>query len=163
GALLRSVHLRGRAAVGQVSGGIPEGLCPGDHLKPLGQARAAECGDRYVGKPEGEWLALFKARAAGAMIDLIRHDLGLLGIHHDHFASEAELQESGAVDAALEVLRSKGLVYEGQLERPKSLGPHDEWEPVTLTLFRSSQFGDDQDRPLRKSDGSWTYFGADAA
>jgi arginyl-tRNA synthetase len=87
----------------------------------------------------------------------------LLGIHHDLFASEAELQRSGAVDAGMDVLRGKGLVYEGALERPKSLDPHDEWEPVELTLFRASQFGDDQDRPMKKSDGSWTYFGSDAA
>jgi arginyl-tRNA synthetase len=97
------------------------------------------------------------------MLDLIRHDLGLLGIHHDLFASEAALQREGAVDAAMETLRSKGLVYEGTLERPKSLDPHDEWEPVELTLFKSTQFGDDQDRPMKKSDGSWTYFGSDAA
>jgi len=97
------------------------------------------------------------------MLDLIRHDLGLLGIHFDKFASEAELQKEGAVDAALDTLRLKGLVYEGALERPKSLDGHDEWEPVELTLFKSSEFGDDQDRPMKKSDGSWTYFGSDAA
>ena len=89
--------------------------------------------------------------------------MALLGIHHDKFASEAELQRSGAVDRAMQVLRDKGLVYEGELERPKSLDPNDEWEPVELTLFRSTQFGDDQDRPMKKSDGSWTYFGSDAA
>ena len=94
---------------------------------------------------------------------LIRHDLALLGVHHDIFASEAELQASGKVAEAMENLRAKGLVYQGELERPKSLDPHDEWEPVELTLFKSSQFGDDQDRPMKKSDGSWTYFGADAA
>ena len=97
------------------------------------------------------------------MLDLIRYDLGLLNIHHDKFASEAEVQRSGAVDRALEVLRNKGLVYQGTLERPKSIDPNDEWEPVDLTLFRSTEFGDDQDRPMKKSDGSWTYFGADAA
>jgi arginyl-tRNA synthetase len=97
------------------------------------------------------------------MIELIKHDLGLLGIHHDIFASEAELQASGAVDRGMATLQGKGLVYQGELERPKSLDEHDEWEPVELTLFRSSQFGDDQDRPMKKSDGSWTYFGADAA
>jgi arginyl-tRNA synthetase len=97
------------------------------------------------------------------MLDLIRQDLGLLGIHHDIFASEAELQASGRVGEALEVLRAKGLAYEGELERPKSLDEQDEWEPVELTLFRSTQFGDDQDRPMKKSDGTWTYFGADAA
>jgi arginyl-tRNA synthetase len=97
------------------------------------------------------------------MLDLIRHDLALLGIHHDLFASEGKLQQEGAVEAAMEMLRSKGLVYEGTLERPKSLTEHDEWEPVELTLFKSTQFGDDQDRPMKKSDGSWTYFGSDAA
>src|SRR5213075_3375113 len=94
---------------------------------------------------------------------LIRYDLGLLGIHHDRFSSEAALQESGAVERGMAVLLDKGLVYEGVLERPKSLDSHDEWEPVELTLFRASQFGDDQDRPMKKSDGSWTYFGSDAA
>jgi arginyl-tRNA synthetase len=97
------------------------------------------------------------------MLELIRHDLALLGIHHDKFASEAELQAAGAVERALETMRRKGLVYEGELERPKSLDPHDEWEPVELTLFRSTRFGDDQDRPIKKADGSWTYFGSDAA
>jgi arginyl-tRNA synthetase len=97
------------------------------------------------------------------MIELIKQDLSLLGIHHDIFASEAALQASGKVEQAMENLRGKGLVYQGELERPKSLDPHDEWEPVELTLFKSSQFGDDQDRPMKKSDGSWTYFGADAA
>jgi arginyl-tRNA synthetase len=97
------------------------------------------------------------------MIELIQHDLALLGIHHDTFASEAEVQATGAVDRALDTMRAKGLVYEGALERPKSIDPHDEWEPVALTLFRASQFGDDQDRPIKKADGSWTYFGSDAA
>jgi arginyl-tRNA synthetase len=97
------------------------------------------------------------------MLDLIRHDLGLLNIHHDRFSSEAELQRAGAVDKAMRELRAKGLVYEGALERPKSIDPQDEWEPVELTLFRATQFGDDQDRPMKKSDGSWTYFGSDAA
>src|SRR5206468_3279739 len=122
-----------------------------------------EYGDEFVDKEEAEWLPTFRETAIKAMLDLIRYDLGLLGIHHDLFSAEAELQRSGAVNEAMEVLRSKGLVYEGTLERPKSLDPHDEWEPVELTLFRASQFGDDQDRPMKKSDGSWTYFGADAA
>ena len=161
--LARSLHLRYREALGEEIGEIPEGLYPGDYLKPIATALAAEFGDRYVSAPEAEWLLLFRDRAIAAMLDLIKHDLGLLNIHHDLFSSEAELQRSGAVDEAMEVLRSKGLVYEGQLERPKSLDPHDEWEPVELTLFRSTQFGDDQDRPMKKSDGSWTYFGADAA
>jgi len=161
--LARSVHLRYREALGQSAGAIPEGMYPGEYLVPVGTALAAEYGDRYAAAPEAEWLDLFRSRAVEAMLELIRHDLALLGVHHDKFASEAELQESGAVERALEVLRSKGLVYEGTLERPKSLGPDDEWEPVELTLFRSTQFGDDQDRPLKKADGSWTYFGSDAA
>jgi arginyl-tRNA synthetase len=161
--LARSAHLRYREALGEDIGEIPEGLYPGDYLKPVGVILAAEFGDQYVGEPESEWLQLFKQKTVAAMLDLIRHDLGLLGIHHDIFASEAELQASGKVGEAMDNLRSKGLVYEGELERPKSLDPHDEWEPVELTLFKASQFGDDQDRPMKKSDGSWTYFGADAA
>jgi arginyl-tRNA synthetase len=161
--LARSVHLRYREALGEEIGDIPQGMYPGDYLKPVGTILAAEHGDRFALKPEAEWLPAFRDAAIKAMLDLIRYDLGLLDIHHDRFSSEAELQESGAVVEAMDVLRSKGLVYEGTLERPKSLDPHDEWEPVDLTLFRSSQFGDDQDRPMKKSDGSWTYFGSDAA
>ena len=162
-ALARSAHLRYREALGENIGQIPEGLYPGDYLVPVGKALADEFGDTYADRPEDEWLGLFKRRTVQAMLNLIRQDLALLGIEHDRFASEAELHESGAVERALEVLRSKGLVYQGELERPKSLDEHDEWEPVELTLFRSTEFGDDQDRPMKKSDGSWTYFGADAA
>ncbi len=161
--LARSLHLRYREALGEDIGEIPEGMYPGDYLKPVGVVMAADYGDDLVDAPEEQWLPLFRKCAIKAMLDLIRYDLGLLGIHHDKFASEAELQESGAVERAMEAMRDKGLVYKGTLERPKSLDPHDEWEPIELTLFRSSQFGDDQDRPLKKSDGSWTYFGSDAA
>jgi arginyl-tRNA synthetase len=161
--LAKSVHLRYREALGESIGDIPEGMYPGDYLIRVGEILAAEFGDQYVDKPELEWLPAFRDAAIKAMLDLIRHDLSLLNIHHDKFSSEAELQKSGAVDEAMEVLRSKGLVYEGKLERPKSLDPHDEWEPVELPLFRSTEFGDDQDRALKKADGSWTYFGADAA
>jgi len=161
--LARSLHLRYREKLGEDIGTIPEGLYPGDYLIPVGALLAAEFGDQYAAAPESEWLDIFRDRAIKAMLDLIRHDLGLLNIHHDLFSSESELQRTGAVDQAMHVLREKGLVYEGVLERPKSLDPHDEWEPVELTLFRSSEFGDDQDRPMKKSDGSWTYFGSDAA
>jgi arginyl-tRNA synthetase len=161
--LARSLHLRYREALGEDIGEIPEGFYPGDYLKPVGVVMAADYGDDLVEAPEEQWLPIFRDAAIKAMLDLIRHDLSLLGIHQDLFSSEAELQRSGAVDKAMGVLRDKGLVYEGTLERPKSLDPHDEWEPVELTLFRSTQFGDDQDRPMKKSDGSWTYFGADAA
>jgi arginyl-tRNA synthetase len=161
--LARSLHLRYREALGEDIGAIPEGLYPGEYLVPVAVVLAADHGDDLVEVPEAQWLPLFRDAAIKAMLDLIRHDLALLDIHHDLFSSEAELQASGAVDRTLEVLRAKGLVYEGALERPKSLDEHDEWEPVELTLFRSSQFGDDQDRPMKKSDGSWTYFGGDAA
>lgn len=161
--LARSVHLRYREALGEDIGEIPEGMYPGDYLQPVGTILAAQYGDEYVEKGEAEWLPVFRTAAIKAMLDLIRHDLSLLNIRHDRFSSEADLQHSGAVVDAMEVLRSKGLVYEGTLERPKSLDQHDEWEPVELTLFRSTRFGDDQDRPMKKSDGSWTYFGSDAA
>jgi arginyl-tRNA synthetase len=160
--LARSAHLRYREALGEAIGEIPEGLYPGDYLKPVGEALAEEFGDRFVGALESEWLEPFKQKTVAAMIELIKYDLGLLGIHHDIFASEAELQASGGVDAGLQTLRDKGLVYEGLLEAPKGETP-DDWEPVELTLFKSTQFGDDQDRPMKKSDGSWTYFGSDAA
>ena len=160
--LARSAHLRYREKLGEDIGEIPEGFYPGDYLKPVGAILAAEYGAKFADAPESEWLELFKQKTVAAMIELIKHDLGLLGIHHDIFASENELQASGKVDEGLQTLRAKGLVYEGLLEAPKGETP-DDWEPVELTLFKSTQFGDDQDRPMKKSDGSWTYFGADAA
>ena len=160
--LARSVHLRYREALGEDVGDIPEGLYPGDYLVPVGQVLASEFGDAYVGKPESDWLVLFRTRAVAAMLELIKADLALLGIHHDVFASEAEVQAAKKPEAAEARLRAEGLVYDGQLEAPKGeIDP--DWEPVTLPLFRSTQFGDDQDRPIKKSDGSWTYFGADMA
>jgi arginyl-tRNA synthetase len=159
--LARSVHLRYREALGAAIE-IPEGLYPGDYLVPVGQALAAEFGDRYAAAPEAEWLALFRGRAVAAMMDLIRADLALLGIHHDVFSSEAEVQRSGKVIAALDRLRGEGLVYEGVLEPPKGEAA-DDWEPVELTLFRATAFGDDSDRAVMKSDGGLTYFGTDLA
>jgi arginyl-tRNA synthetase len=160
--LARSAHLRYREALGEDVGAIPEGLYPGDYLVPVGQALAAEFGDRYAAAPEGEWLALFRARAVAAMLELIKADLALLGIHHDLFASEAELQAARKPEQAEASLRARDLVYDGVLEAPKGETPED-WEPVELPLFRSTQFGDDQDRPIKKSNGAWTYFGADMA
>ncbi|PAX08702.1 arginine--tRNA ligase [Sphingomonas lenta] len=159
--LARSVHLRYREALGE-NVAIPEGLYPGDYLVPIGQALAGEYGERYATAPEGEWLASFRTRAVDAMMALIRDDLALLGIHHDVFASEAELQAAGKPEAAEAELRQRDLVYDGVLEAPKGETPED-WEPVELPLFRSTAFGDDQDRPIRKSNGQWTYFGADLA
>ncbi|MEZ5688038.1 MAG: arginine--tRNA ligase [Caenibius sp.] len=160
--LARSVHIRYREALGEAVGDIPEGLYPGDYLIPVGKALAAEFGDRYAAAPESEWLDLFRTRAVAAMMDIIRDDLALLGIAHDVFSSEAELQAAGKPDEAEAWLRARDLVYDGMLEAPKGKTPED-WEPVELPLFRSTKFGDDQDRPIKKSDGSWTYFGADLA
>ncbi len=159
--LARSVHLRYREALGETIE-IPEGLYPGDYLVPVGEALAAEYGDRYLGAPESAWLDLFRERAVAAMMDMIRADLALLGIHHDVFASEAAVQKAGRVDAALDRLRGEGLIYQGTLEPPKGELP-DDWEPTEMTLFRSTAFGDDQDRPVRKADGGLTYFGTDLA
>lgn len=159
--LARSVHLRYREALGEAVT-IPEGLYPGEYLIPVGQALAAEFSDRFATSPEGEWLASFRTRAVAAMMDMIRADLALLGVHHEVFASEAELQAAGKPAAAEAALRARDLVYDGVLEAPKGETP-DDWEPVVLPLFRSTAFGDDQDRPIRKSTGQWTYFGADLA
>jgi arginyl-tRNA synthetase len=159
--LARSAHLRYREALGETIA-IPEGLYPGDYLVGIGQELAAEYGDRYVDAPEADWLVLFRTRAVAAMLVMIKDDLALLGIHHDLFSSEAELQAAGKPEAAEAELRARGLVYDGVLEAPKGETPED-WEPVELPLFRSSQFGDDQDRPIKKSNGQWTYFGADLA
>ena len=160
--LARSAHIRYREALGDAVGEIPEGLYPGDYLKPVGAALAAEYGERYRDAPEAEWLALFRERAVAAMMVMIREDLALLGIHHDIFASEAAVHAAGKVEAAVAELGARGLIYEGVLEAPKGETP-DDWEPVELTLFRASRFGDDQDRPVKKSNGSWTYFGGDLA
>ena len=159
--LARSAHLRYREALGETIA-IPEGLYPGDYLVPVGQALAAEFGDRYLQAPEDDWLILFRTRAVAAMMELIRVDLALLGIRHEVFSSEAELQAAGKPEAAEAELRSRDLVYDGVLEAPKG-ETSDDWAPVELPLFRSTAFGDDQDRPIRKSNGSWTYFGADLA
>jgi len=160
--LARSAHLRYREALGETVGEIPEGLYPGDYLVPVGAALAQEFGDRYAKAPEAEWLQAFRTRAVAAMLVMIKEDLALLGIEHDLFSSEAELQAAGKPAEAEAWLRARDLVYDGELEAPKGK-TLDDWEPVELPLFRSTKFGDDQDRPIRKSDGSWTYFGADLA
>ncbi|MEO5374080.1 MAG: arginine--tRNA ligase [Alphaproteobacteria bacterium] len=160
--LARSVHLRYLEALGEDVGPIPEGYYPGDYLKPVGEALAARHGDAWRGRPESEWLDPVRDFAIAAMLDTIREDLAALGVRHAVFSSERELVEAGGVDAALVLLAGRDLVYEGVLEPPKGKLP-DDWEPRPQTLFRSTQFGDDVDRPLRKSDGSWTYFASDVA
>jgi arginyl-tRNA synthetase len=160
--LAESVYLRYSEALGVEIGEIPAGLYPGEYLKPIGQALADEYGDKYLEAPASEWRGLFRKRAVAEMMALIRGDLALLGIHHDVFSSEAELQAAGKPAQAEAWLRQHDLVYDGVLEAPKGK-TLDDWEPVELPLFRSTRFGDDQDRPIRKSDGNWTYFGADLA
>lgn len=161
--LARSAHLRYREALGEDIGAIPEGYYPGDYLKPIGEYLADELGDKHRSTPEDEWLPYFRAEAVEKMMELIKSDLALLGIHHDVFASEAALHAAGKPDEAEKWLREHDLVYDGVLEAPKGKAPPEDWEPVELPLFRSTRFGDDQDRPIRKSDGKWTYFGADLA
>jgi arginyl-tRNA synthetase len=157
--LARSAHLRYREALGETIE-IPEGFYPGDYLVPVGEALAAEFGSAFVGAPEAEWLGKFRTRTVALMMDRIREDLALLGIRQDVFFSEASLGKR--VQQALDTLAAKGLIYEGVLEAPKGEAA-DDWEPRPQTLFRASQFGDDTDRALKKSDGSWTYFAGDVA
>jgi len=161
-ALARSVHVRYREALGEDVGDMPEGLYPGDYLIDVGQAIAERDGDRWRDAPEKEWLESFRSFASEAMMELIRDDLAAFGVEHAVFSSERALVESGGVDAALAFLEDRDLVYTGVLEPPKGKTPED-WEPRPQTLFRASQFGDDVDRPLKKSDGSWTYFATDIA
>ena len=160
--LARSAHLRYREALGEAIGEIPEGLYPGDYLKPVGAALAERDGDRWVGADEADWLPEVRAFVIDAMMDLIRDDLVYLGIRHDVFSSERALVAAGAVDAAMAALDKRGLLYTGVLEPPKGKKP-DDWEERPQLLFKATEFGDDVDRPIRKSDGSWTYFASDLA
>ncbi|MEM6972440.1 MAG: arginine--tRNA ligase [Pseudomonadota bacterium] len=159
--LARSIYLRYREAHGEAVA-IPEGLYPGDYLIEIGQAFAGEFGDRFMTADEAEWLPVFRPRATDAMMDQIRGDLAALGVEMDVFFSERSLYDTGLIEAALSDLDAKGLIYEGVLEPPKGKKPED-WEPRPQTLFKSSLHGDDTDRPIRKADGSWTYFAPDVA
>jgi arginyl-tRNA synthetase len=160
--LARSTHLRYCEALGRDIGEIPEGLYPGDYLKPVGQALAALHGEKWLDAPESEWLADVRTFTIDAMMDMIRADLAALGVHQEVFTSERKLVEDGLVDAGLKTLEDMGHIYTGVLEPPKGKKPED-WEPRPQTLFRATDFGDDVDRPLKKSDGSWTYFASDIA
>jgi len=162
--LARSAFLRYREALGENIGEIPEGLYPGDYLKPVGQALSAEYGDKLLTMPEGGWLPIARARAIAMMMEAIKGDLAALNIRHDVFFSERSLIEAGnnRVAQTIDFLRSKGDVYEGRLPPPKG-GPIEDYEDRDQTLFRATAFGDDVDRPLIKSDGSYTYFASDIA
>ena len=161
--LARSAFLRYREALGEVIGPIPEGLYPGDYLKAVGEALAEEFGEDLAETDEAHWLPVARARAIDAMMAMIREDLAALGVKHDVFFSERSLTgEVDRVAQAVAALRAKGLIYEGRLPPPKG-APVEDWEDREQTLFRSTQFGDDVDRPLMKSDGSYTYFASDIA
>jgi arginyl-tRNA synthetase len=162
--LARSAYLRYREALGQRIGEIPEGLYPGDYLKPVGQALAAEYGDKLLTMAEGAWLPAVRAKATAMMMEEIRGDLAALNIKHDVFFSERSLIEAGnnRVTETIDYLRSKGDVYEGRLQPPKG-GPVEDYEDREQTLFRATAYGDDVDRPLVKSDGGYTYFASDIA
>ncbi|MFT5787710.1 MAG: arginyl-tRNA synthetase [Ascidiaceihabitans sp.] len=159
--LARSVYLRYLEAHGQ-DVAFPDGTYPGDYLIETGEALKAKVGDAYVGKGEDVWLLDVREFATEAMMDLIRADLALLGIKMDRFFSEKSLYGSGLIEKSIKSLDDKGLIYEGYLEPPKGKKPED-WEPREQTLFRSTEHGDDVDRPVKKSDGAWTYFAPDIA
>ncbi|WP_299587411.1 arginine--tRNA ligase [uncultured Tateyamaria sp.] len=159
--LARSVYLRYLEAHGQ-DVAFPDGTYPGDYLIEVGQALKARVGDSYLDKGEQYWLEDVRTFATEAMMDLIREDLAALGVEMDVFYSEKSLYGTGRIEAALDDLRSKGLIYEGVLEPPKGKKPED-WEPREQTLFKSTEHGDDVDRPVMKSDGAWTYFAPDIA
>jgi arginyl-tRNA synthetase len=162
--LARSAFLRYREALGEEIGQIPAGLYPGDYLKPVGAALAKTHGEWLGNMPEAQWLPIVRSAAVAAMLETIKSDLAALNIGHDVFFSERSLvtKDQDQIAAAIEALRQKGLIYRGRLEKPKG---HDdeEWEDREQTLFRSTAFGDDTDRALMKSDGSYTYFAADIA
>lgn len=160
--LARSAYLRYREALGLGEAVIPEGLYPGEYLKDVGAALAEREGTRWENQPEEVWLAPVRSFAIEYLMGVVKEDLARLGIRQEVFTSERSLVEAGAVERVMRTLEERGLVYTGVLEPPKGKAPED-WEPRPQTLFRATDFGDDTDRPLRKSDGSWTYFANDMA
>jgi arginyl-tRNA synthetase len=162
--LARSAYLRYREALGEDIGTIPEGLYPGDYLKPVGSALAAQYKDALTKQTEAEWLPVVRARAIEMMMATVRVDLAALNISHNVFYSERSMVGGGTdlVAATIEWLRARGFVYDGSLPPPRG-APVEDWEDREQTLFRSTEFGDDVDRPLKKSDGSYTYFASDIA
>ncbi len=160
--LAKSLYMRYLEALGENIGTIGEGLYPGEYLIQPAQELAADVGDKYRNMKEQEWLPPIRSFALQKMMEIIRSDLAKLGIFHDIFTSERQITKSGKIDAVLKLLEEKNLIYTGILEAPKGKEPED-WEPRPQTLFKSTTFGDDVDRPLKKSDGSWTYFAPDIA
>ena len=162
--LARSAYLRYREALGEAIGPIPEGLYPGEYLKPVGEALAVQYGPALMATPETAWLPPVRVKAIEMMLAAVRADLASLGVNHDVFYSERSLAGENADQVAetIEWLRARGYVYEGRLPPPKG-APVEDWEDRDQTLFRSTAFGDDVDRPLKKSDGSYTYFASDIA
>lgn len=168
--LARSVFLRYREALGEDIGEIPNGLYPGDYLKPVGAALAEQHGDSLKGTAERDWLPIVRDTAVDMMMDMIRDDLMALNIRHDVFFSERSLSdpENNRIAGAIDSLRQRGLIYEGRLPPPKGQGYGDgrgysDDCGGTKTLFKATDFGDDIDRPLIKSDGDYTYFASDIA
>ncbi|WP_020591833.1 arginine--tRNA ligase [Kiloniella laminariae] len=160
--LAGSAYLRYREALGEDIGEIPAGFYPGEYLIDVGKALVARDGDKWLGKEESAWLPEVRKFAIAQLIDLIKTDLAALGVVMDLYSSERELVEAGGVEEVAKFLKEHNLVYTGVLEPPKGKTP-DDWEPRPQTLFRSTDFGDDVDRPIQKSDGSWTYFAGDMA
>lgn len=160
--LVQSAYLRYREATGENIGEIPKGFYPGEYLKGVGNALKAQHGNKLLSMTEEQWFPLVRQHTVNAMMVLIRDDLEALGVIHDIFSSEYALHQANKLEEAMQLLKKKGLIYRGVLEPPKGKTP-DDWEPREQTLFRASDYGDDVDRPLQKSDGSWTYFASDIA
>jgi len=161
--LARSAYLRYREALGETVDEIPEGMYPGEYLIPVGQALAEADGDKWLNVGEDTWLPHVREFTVVRMMTQVKEDLAALGIQQDVYTSEKELVAAGAVDAVYKTLADRGLIYTGVLEPPKGKPTPDDWEPRPQSLFRATEFGDDIDRPLKKSDGSWTYFSNDIA
>lgn len=161
--LARSLHLRYREALGEPVPEIPPGLYPGEYLIPVARAIAARDGERWATAAEEVWLEPFARMGVEAMMARIRDDLEALGVRHDVFTSERALIEAGRIDEALAILDAQGLLYTGTLPPPKGGKADEDWEPVPQLLFKATAFGDESDRPLKRSNGAWTYFAADMA
>ena len=161
--LARSAHLRYREALGEEIGEVPEGLYPGEYMIPIGKELADTLGDGLVSAAEDEWIDTFRNVAMDRLLSQIKDDLAALGISQDVYTSERELVAAGKVEHVQDLLEARGLIYRGVLEPPKGKAAPEDWEPREQTLFKATDFGDDTDRPLKKSDGSWTYFSNDIA